>query len=286
MNRFQLVALLGLGAAALGGCGKKAASDPAPATPPTVVAATAGPLAVAVENVVGPDPLVLDTRTYASPAGEAFTVTKFNYYLSNFKLRRADGSEYAVPDSYFLVRETAPGSPVSDGKHFVLPNVPVGSYTGISFLIGVDEERNTAGAQTGALAPENGMFWSWNQGYIFLQMEGLSPQSGDTGSHLLAYHIGDFQRPNNLRVVAPPLPGGAAIEVQAGRTPELHLRANLLRLFESYDPQLSNPVRFGPTWSAVGGAAAGRFATNYSGSAERGVPGTNSMFSVVAVHGH
>lgn len=279
MNCFQLLAWLGVGLTALSSCGKTTVPDPAPV-------ATTGPLAVTIENVVGPDPLVLDTRTYTSPAGEAFTVTKFNYYLSNFVLRRADGSTYAVPESYFLVRETAPGSAVPDGKHIVLPNIPVGDYTGLSFLIGVDEERNTAGAQTGALAPENAMFWSWNQGYIFLQLEGTSPQSGDTGTHLLAYHIGDFRRPNNLRVVAPPLPAGSLLQVQAGHTPELHLQANLLRLFEGTNAQLTNPVLFGPSWSAVGGTAAGRLATNYSGSAERGVVGTNSLFRVVAVHGH
>lgn len=63
--------------------------------------ATGGTLTIDVANVVGSDPLVLDQRTYTSPAGEQFKVSSFNYYLSNFKLLRADGSEYAVPESYF-----------------------------------------------------------------------------------------------------------------------------------------------------------------------------------------
>ena len=36
-------------------------------------------------------------------------MSSFRYYLSNFKLQRADGTEYAVPESYFLVRELRPG---------------------------------------------------------------------------------------------------------------------------------------------------------------------------------
>jgi hypothetical protein len=39
-------------------------------------------------------------------------------------------------------------------------------YNRLSFVIGVDSARNVSGAQTGALDPANGMFWTWNTGYI------------------------------------------------------------------------------------------------------------------------
>jgi hypothetical protein len=274
--RYQLLATVTAGAALLGSCGHDSAT-PTPA--PTV-----GSLAIDVENVVGADPLVLDTRSYTSPAGEPFTVSNFRYYLSNFRLTRADGSQYSVPESYFLVRELRPTGMLS--STICLPvsgQGSVGQYTGLSFLIGVDEERNTAGAQTGALSPANYMFWDWRQGYIFLQMEGSSMRSGDAGTHLLSYHIGDFSRPNNLREVAPPLPGGATIEVAGGRPPTLRMRADVLRLFTGGTPDTTFPVQFGPFWSAVGGTMASRVATNYSGSAERSVVGTNSMFTVTSI---
>ncbi|GAA4363107.1 hypothetical protein GCM10023185_31580 [Hymenobacter saemangeumensis] len=247
--------------------------EDAPAPEPSTA-----PLAVTVENLVGTAPLTLDTRTYSSPAGESFTVSTFNYYLSNFKLQRADGSEYVVPESYFLVKEERPGSGRPDGKRFVLPDIPVGEYTGISFLIGVDEERNSAGAQSGALSPSNGMFWSWAQGYIFLMMEGNSPQSGDAATRLLSYHIGGVRTPNTLREVAPALPQGTVIRVRGGRTPALQLRTNLLRLFEG-----PYPVRFGTDFFAVGGPEANRMASNYSGSTQRSVPGRSSMFTIAGV---
>lgn len=276
--RYHAFLLAIVGASLLGGCADKQA-DP---TPPPV---TVGSLSIDVENVVGSDPLVLETRTYTSPAGEPFTVSNFRYYLSNFRLIRADGSEYAVPDSYFLVRELRPTDPWTDtGKHIVLDSIPVGQYTGLSFLIGVDEARNTAGAQVGALAPSNHMFWDWRQGYIFLQMEGHSPASGDPVAHVLSFHIGDFAAPNNLRAVAPPLPAGSAtIQVQGGRTPALKLRTDLQRLLVGSTPDTAFPVEFGTYWSASGGRAASIMATNYSGSAERGVVGTNSMFAVTSV---
>lgn len=266
-----------LGLALVGGCAKKEAVEPSQPV------AITGSVAVDVENVVGPDPLVLDTRTYQSPAGQPFTVSVFNYYLSNIKLQKADGTEYAVPESYFLVRERPTGPIQGNGKHFVLDNIPLGEYTGLSFLIGIDEARNQEGAQTGALSPDNYMFWTWSQGYIFLQMEGHSPVSGEGTDHLLAYHIGDWRRPNNLRVVAPSLPGGLPLRVRAGHTPAVQLRADLLRLFAGNTPQLSYPILFGPDWMAVGGPEAGRVANNYSGSNDRNVAGTNSMFTVSAI---
>lgn len=263
--------LLLLSALLLAGCDKKGADGAAPA-------AQVGQLRVAVENVVGTEPLELGSRSYAGPAGQSFTVTAFNYYLSNFKLHRADGSAYAVPESYFLVREQQPGSSRPTGKSFVLDSIPVGSYTGLSFLVGVDEERNSDGAQTGALDPALGMFWTWSQGYVFLAMEGTSPQSGDLSSHLLSFHVGGVRPPNTLREVAPPLPSGVSIRIAGSRPPELRLRTNLLRLFEG-----PSPVLFASDYAAIGGAEANRIASNYSGSPARNIVGTNSMFTVAEV---
>ncbi|MBC8151293.1 MAG: hypothetical protein H7Z72_00110, partial [Bacteroidetes bacterium] len=74
-------------------------NDPAPDT---------GQLRVQIDNVVGNQELVLGTGQYTNGSGEPFTVTTLNYYLSNFRFRRADGSEYVVPQdsSYFLVKES------------------------------------------------------------------------------------------------------------------------------------------------------------------------------------
>ncbi len=78
--------------------------------------------------------------------------------------------------------------------------MPTGNYTGISYLIGVDSTRNVSGAQTGALAETNGMFWEWNTGYIFLKLEGTSPQSGEA-DHVIQYHIGGFRNSTNTNAL-------------------------------------------------------------------------------------
>ena len=65
----------------------------------TNVAATTGALNIEVENVVGKEPLALNTGNYTTEAGDHFTVTTFNYYLSNIKLTKADGSAFVQRES-------------------------------------------------------------------------------------------------------------------------------------------------------------------------------------------
>ena len=55
---------------------------------------------------------------------------------------------------------------------------------------------NTSGAHSGALDPSNGMFWSWQSGYINFKIEGLSP-SCVTRKNKFQFHIGGYQAPHN-----------------------------------------------------------------------------------------
>ncbi|HEX8350786.1 MAG TPA: MbnP family protein [Hymenobacter sp.] len=219
-----------------------------------------GMLDVEVENVVGPAPLALNTGSYTTQAGDHFTVTTFNYYLSNIKLKKADGTEFVQPDSYYLLKQSDEAS-----RSFSIPNVPTGDYTGITFTIGVDSTRNVAGAQTGALDPSNNMFWSWNTGYIFLKMEGTSPEST---SKALVFHVGGFKKPYNaIRTVSPSF-NGKTVMVRPDHTPEIHFHADVLKLFTG--------MRFADAGSTShsAGAAAVRVADNYSAG----------MFSVDHIH--
>jgi hypothetical protein len=40
------------------------------------------------------------------------------------------------------------------------------------------------------------MFWAWNTGYIFLKLEGKSPESKSQGN-IFEYHIGGYKNPTN-----------------------------------------------------------------------------------------
>lgn len=197
--------------------------DPVEETPTPV--ATTGSVALHFENMVGDSALVLNTSTYVNANLDTFNVTKFNYYISNIKLTRSDLSVYTETESYHLLEAEDTTS-----LAFVLNNVPVGDYIGIQFTIGVDSIRNVSGAQTGALDPANGMFWSWSSGYIMTKFEGTSPQSTAMDG-MLMYHVGGFAGVNStLKTVSPSFNSEVA-SVSTTVTPEIHLKADLLEWF-------------------------------------------------------
>ncbi len=147
-------------------------------------------LRINIIHLVGNRELKLDSVTYHNGLNQAYTVSKFKYYLSNFEL--INSNHQAIPlGEYFLIDEEDPAS-----KKIAIKNLPSGVYTGISFLIGVDSLHNCSGAQSGALDPINGMFWAWHTGYIFFKLEGKSTASKQAGGNF-EWHIGGYQEPVN-----------------------------------------------------------------------------------------
>ena len=71
---------------------------------------------------------VLGSKSYKNSLGEDFTVSTLNYFVSNFSLKKADGSEVKFPNQYFLIRQ-------ADTKTLTvtLPDVPAGDYTSVSY---------------------------------------------------------------------------------------------------------------------------------------------------------
>jgi hypothetical protein len=176
-------------------------------------------------NDVGPSSLNMGNQWYKNENGDSFTVSKFNYYISNVVLS-GSGTTYTEDSSYHLVQQSDLTT-----TYFDLHNIPLGTYSTISFMIGVDSTRNISGAQTGALDPINGMFWSWSTGYIMLKFEGNSPKSSQAGGYL-EYHCGGYSGANSaIRRVTLPLT--QSISVTATNYNHIHVSADVLALFKS-----------------------------------------------------
>jgi hypothetical protein len=210
-----------------------------------------GTVNITFSNHAGSENLALNSGNYVNTNGDNFTVSKFKYYISNVVLKNADGTVFREKESYHLVDQ-------SKGNNYIitLDSVPEGTYNGINFVLGVDSARNTSGAQTGALDPAFGMFWSWNQGYIFLMMEGNSPNS-TAFNNLLIYHLGGFTVPYNcIRNVNPSF-GARDLISSAGKTSKIAIKTDLLKMFEN-----PNLIKFAQTSEAMGGAGAVAIANN------------------------
>ncbi|MFN8355190.1 MAG: MbnP family protein [Spirosomataceae bacterium] len=199
-----------------------------------------GSLSIHFDNRVGSEDLVLNTKSYTNASGNEFKVSLFQYYVSNLELVRKDGSSYVVPqdESYFLVRENRP-----ETQTITLNNIPKGSYVGLRFVIGVDSTRSASeiGQRKGCLdvgGEGKDMYWAWNSGYIFVKMEGTSPQIQLTGNRkepIFMYHIGlfggigDKKTLNNIKQAN--LDFGGKLKIKAEQTAQIEVQADASKLF-------------------------------------------------------
>jgi len=127
-------------------------------------------------------------KWYVTKRSDSIQLTSLKFYLTNFKL--------LTPT---LVASVSEMNLLIDGfqkKAFKL-NFLVDKITKNNRLIcdlGVDEAHNTSGANAGDLDPINGMFWSWQSGYINFKIEGVSP-SCNTRKNKFQFHIGGYKTP-------------------------------------------------------------------------------------------
>ena len=204
-------------------CKKTASEDPAPI--PT------GQFRIEFEHLVETNALEFNTANtqYTNNVSETFNVTTFKYYISNVVLIASNGLEYAVPKSYFLVDAS------NDVKSLItLTNIPEANYKKIRFTLGVDSTRNVSGVQTGALDQANGMFWSSNSGYIFLKMEGTSPQITGMGNSF-AYHIGGFKKSNGtnaLQTIETSF-GTDVLRITSTGNPQVHMAVDVSQVLKT-----------------------------------------------------
>ena len=191
--------------------------------------------------------------TYTNIFGEDYTVSNFKFYFCQVDLINTNtGDSYRMnKDEYFLVNFADSGS--------VRINFGAlsGTYNAISFLLGVDSIRNVSGAQTGALDPANGMFWTWNTGYIMAKLEGNSPVSNQP-NFAFEYHIGGFSGPDNVvrRVTLP----FNATQLEKDKATEMVINVNANAWFHS-----PNDISIAATpVCTTPGVLANKIATNYS----------------------
>lgn len=206
---------------------------------PTYNEANLGPLSIEFDNIIGGQNLVLNSTNYTNAAGETYNVQLLQYFISNIKVKKSDGTVFTVnqDSSYFLIKEA------DQSTRFAKVKVPEGDYTSLTFTLGVDSLRSTMdiSKRTGVLDPsggmDDGMYWGWNSGYIFLKMEGTSPQApvDPTGVRKYRYHIGGFggySAPtiNNIKTITLDLTARGIAQVRKDRQSNIHLFADIAKV--------------------------------------------------------
>lgn len=209
-------------------------------------------LLLRLSHFAGNKPLVGNQLVLKDSANQTFSVEKFDYYLSNIKLRnRETGDFFFEVNSYHLVR--ALNNP--NNLEIILRNVPKKKFSEIELSIGVDNGANHSTDQIGDLDPTNFMAWDWTTGYKFLAISGKYKVAPDSGNYV--FHVGEDKNFKTLNFKFKDILSTNFDIVKDG---QIIMYADVSALFQS-----PNPVNF-PVFNTAMASSEGsnKIADNYA----------------------
>lgn len=203
-------------------------------------------------------------KMYQNAFAESYSIKTFKFYIHGIQLSNSQTNTIFRIDksNHYLINGND-----SLGNYVDL-DIPRSAYDRISFIIGVDSSRNVSGAQSGALDPGQGMFWTWSTGYIMAKLEGHSPVAA-TVNNVIEYHVGGFKGTESvLRSVTLDFPAFQKVDLRQETHSSITIKANINSWFNGINPiRISQkPVSMTP------GKLATELADNYS-----------NMFTVVDI---
>ncbi len=128
---------------------------------------------------------------YKTNQEDSIQITTFKFYVSNIELVNENKIVWKVNQGFYLIDiETENSLKINS---LIPKNI---QYDKISFDLGIDSLTNVSGAFGGVLDPTQGMYWTWQSGYINLKLEGNCSQSLQS-NHEFIFHLGGYQSPFN-----------------------------------------------------------------------------------------
>ncbi len=150
---------------------------------------------IEMKMLIGGHPLCLDSNFNLNQT-DSVQITSFKFYISGIEFWNNDSLMFIEKDSYHLIDMSKPAS-----FHIPLDMAFKFPYNQIKFNLGIDSTTSTSGAMSGALDPLNGMYWTWQSGYINSKMEGVFFSKSVRKS--FEFHLGGYQNPfNAIKVVS------------------------------------------------------------------------------------
>jgi len=126
---------------------------------------------------------------YTNAAAQRYNILTLLFYVSHLQLNKSDGTTVTLSDVelYDLITPST-----------IVKTIPTGSYTGISFGLGLDSTLNATDPATlqapnplsYAIAP----YWGWAAKYIFAKIEGfVTADATATPTTPFLFHTGTDQ---------------------------------------------------------------------------------------------
>jgi hypothetical protein len=186
-------------------------------------------LVMQVHLKYGSSPVELHKK-YLSKS-DTLEIETLKFYLSNIEIEFADKSKIKPHKNYHLIDIEKPNSlliPITKRENKIISKV--------TFHVGIDSITSVSGALGGDLDPINGMYWTWQSGYINMKIEGKS-NSCKTRKNQFQFHLGGYLKPNYaLRKIE--------IPIQKNQIPngEIKIIADIGNLFSEISLKETNSI--------------------------------------------
>lgn len=124
-------------------------------------------------HYVGSQPLQFNSIAYTNAFGNPYSVETLKYFISDITLHQPDGGLIFFDEEHYVDGQDATTLVFNPGI-----SIPKGDYVMISFVFGLNEEKNVSGAYPNP--PESNMEWppAMGPGYHYMKLEGKFDSTG------------------------------------------------------------------------------------------------------------
>lgn len=130
-----------------------------------------------------------DSMYLKTVSGDSISIRVLKFYISGIALHDDKNETWTEMHSFHLLDIHKPST-----LELVLGTPELSKARNLTFLLGIDSAINTAGAMGGDLDPVNGMYWTWQSGYINIKLEGWYYRKGNAPVEF-QYHLGGYKFP-------------------------------------------------------------------------------------------
>jgi hypothetical protein len=136
-------------------------------------------------------PVNFNNTYFRLSTGDSIRFDLLKFYISSVELLNKNVSVWKEEKSYHLINAT------DKSRLQLVLDLPAGlSYDTLRFYLGIDSLTSMNGISGGDLDPVNGMYWTWQNGYINLKLEGTS-NLFNARKHEFHFHLGGYRYPYN-----------------------------------------------------------------------------------------
>jgi hypothetical protein len=133
--------------------------------------------------------LVMEQYYPIGDGTDSLQIETFQFYLSHIEFRNDTRLVPSTLPEILLIDLQEPSS-----QHIVGSLAKYQPFNTLHFMLGIDSLTNVSGVFGGVLDPTNGLYWTWQSGYINCKLEGKSTICA-TRNNQFTFHLGGYENP-------------------------------------------------------------------------------------------